>query len=361
MFTKIYYFFGLLFLSFLVSCGEAGVDGTGNGNGGGLGGGGSSSTKSAATFSQDLALTSRSALKDWLRTPGMQGIENEKMHLNLVYSGHKGANGLATYQGEFSVRYTAVNSDGRKQNIEYVFETGEEQKDTQYNYVYLDDDGSFTWKAFFQDEYGSILIILTQGKNKADECSKSDGCLEEVLFSIANGAVYYRNWPPRGQAELSDKKCWLLWGGPYDCRTWKSGRGINIKKTKWPDGTAANLSGNRSWCFDEFGKKQKPCNQYKYKRLGTFKDLDLKILFRIDPNVISSYKTSSKNLLAIKNSGKILTGVSSIVKNKNTRKLSSVNKNKITNLVPKILLVTLSIIFIGLLLIVFFKRKEKTQ
>lgn len=357
MFTKMSYFFGLVFVFFLTSCSGYETNGVREN----ISGGTSSISKNAASFSQTLELVSTQELQNWLGI-SFKAASNTRLHLNLQDSGNISPEGNATYKGSFSISYTEEFHSGRVESNEQILTTGDNPEDTQYNYVYLDTEGNFTWKAFFQDEFGSILVILTQGQ-RPDECSENDGCNNQVFFSMANGAIYYRNWPDRGQGSLPDKKCWLVTAGPYDCRTWKSRTGIDIDRQVRPDGSAATLSGNagaRGYCYTG-GKKESPCNNIAYTKLATFKDLDFKILFQIDPNLTSANSRPSENLLAIKNAGKTLRGVASVVKNKNARKLSSLRQNQSITLLSKILLITLSFIFIGLLLVVFFRRKEEVK
>lgn len=358
MFIKTGYFTILIFLVLLSSCSSYEVEGIKEN----ISGGSSSVSKDAASFSQDLELSSTTELQKWLGT-SFNAARDAKLHLNLQYSGNRSPEGSATYKGSFSISYIKELHNGEVQSHEYVMTTGDTQSETQYNYVYLDEGGNFTWKAFFQDEFGSLLIILTQGQ-KADECSENDGCDNEVFFSMANGAVYYRNWPDRGQSSLSPTRCWLVTSGPYDCRTWKSGSRIDIDKAVEPDGSAATLyKGNgsvRPYCYTN-GQKESPCNNIAYTKLATFKDLDFKILFEIDPNLTSAKLKPSSSLLAINKKGKVLTGVASTRKTNTSRSLSSVKNNKIRTILPVVLLISLSLIFMSLLLVVFFRKKEDME
>ncbi|MBE8163209.1 MAG: hypothetical protein HAW63_04400, partial [Bdellovibrionaceae bacterium] len=278
------YLLGFVFL-FFTACSGYETDGVRSE----IGGGHSSVQNNAASFSQALNLTGTKRLEDWLGV-SVQEAKDTKLHLNLQYSGHRNTEGSATYEGEFSISYQETSGTGEKINRELVLDTGSTEKETQYNYVYLDKEGQFTWKAFFQDEFGSILIILTQGE-KADECSASDGCDNQIFFSMGNGTVYYRNWPTdRGQAFLPEPNCWLVTAGPYDCRTWKTDKGIDLDKAVFPDGSAGTLSGRagaRGYCYRN-GKRTSPCDNIAYTKLGTFKDLDFKILFQIDPDLASA-------------------------------------------------------------------------
>lgn len=351
MFMNIGYFFGLVFLFFLSSCSSYETEGIKENITGGT-----SNSKDAASFSQKLDLTSTGELQNWLGT-SFYSATNAQLHLNLQSSGHTSPEGSITYKGSFSISYTKESSSGEKEYTEHIMETGDSLEETQYNYVYPDESGNpangepqkYVWKAFFQDEFGSLLVILTEGE-KVDECSSSDNCEEEVFFSLVNGAVYYRNWPAnKGQGPLPPKKCWLVATGPYDCRTWKSGSKIDLARAVEPDGTAARFDKRGTYIYNE------------YVKLGTFKDLDAKVLFQIAPTLISFSPKPSSSLLAIKNKGKILRGVASVETGKSSRKLSSVKKKKNIQWLPSILLIALSLAFLGLLLTVFFKRNKELQ
>ncbi|OFZ12050.1 MAG: hypothetical protein A2Z20_07410 [Bdellovibrionales bacterium RBG_16_40_8] len=91
---------------------------------------------------------------------------------------------------------------------------------------------------------GAVILVIDSTNDLGDGSGPTSG----------NGSVWFKNYIgqyPMGP--LPSTNCWFISSGPYDCRSWKSGNGVNTKKSIYPDNG--------------------------YVKLGTFVGLDMKKAF----------------------------------------------------------------------------------
>jgi hypothetical protein len=102
------------------------------------------------------------------------------------------------YYGEFSV------GEGKNTNCSNCQNNGDYE--AAYNY-WTTINGKRTFMAYFQDQYGSIILALEDSINSGDA---SGG-------SILSGRVYYRNFAQSIYPQSPYRKCWYITSGPYAC------------------------------------------------------------------------------------------------------------------------------------------------
>jgi hypothetical protein len=83
--------------------------------------------------------------------------------------------------------------------------------------------------------------------------------------STANGSVWYKNFTGTGPIDgpIPGTSCWFISAGPYDCRAWIDGSGVN---------TLGGL-------FPTVGASSTNASPNIYQKLGTFSGLDLSNAF----------------------------------------------------------------------------------
>jgi hypothetical protein len=89
-------------------------------------------------------------------------------------------------------------------------------------------DGSPWWKGFFQDSYGAIVVVIDS------TLSTGDGSISDLV----GGRIYFQNFCrtlPCNPYQGSQKMCWDITAGPYDCRTFISGDSVALSSSKYPN------------------------------------------------------------------------------------------------------------------------------
>lgn len=130
------------------------------------------------------------------------------------------------------------------------------KSEAEYN-QWFTKDGKRVFHGFFQDQYGSIVLVIDNSSGNGDG----------GLPQYASGEVWFKNfgqqncaYPPIGATSpcgQSALKCWFIEVGPYDCRTFMSGGTVVTNSAIYP--STAN----------------------GYTRLGKFADLEIKKAFNI--------------------------------------------------------------------------------
>ncbi len=128
------------------------------------------------------------------------------------------------------------------------FDNSSTENSNKYNRWYTDKtSGKRVFKAFFQDEEGPIILIIDKVNTVGDGQAPKSG----------SGSLWFKRFSG-AQASQPNTVCWIISLGPYDCRPWKSGRGIDIERAINPDNG--------------------------YRKLGTFSGLDLTKALDGDPD-----------------------------------------------------------------------------
>ena len=165
------------------------------------------------------------------------------LNVNLVRrgNGYGGRITLGYYDGSTYHEGVFVNGD------EYVFWSTSLESAAKYN-VWFEKNGNEYFHGFFQDRVGGFIIVI--------EGFESLGDGEPPIN--ARGSLWFKNFslvqsPYVLEPFLPPTHCWLISTGPFDCRTWKSGKGVETTALIHPiDG---------------------------YKKLGTFSGLNINDAF----------------------------------------------------------------------------------
>ncbi len=162
-------------------------------------------------------------------------ISNVMINLNLVRFGN-------SYGGTTTLRYKYQNT-----TFEGFFTAGHRAEATQYNIWFKKNDKN-VWHGFFEDFMGGLIVVLHKTASLDDGFQVGDK---------VGGTVYFKNFVKTG-APHPPTYCWFVSIGPFDCRAWKEGDGVNTTKAvhpQTPDG---------------------------YTKLGTFSDLNVFNAFNDD-------------------------------------------------------------------------------
>ncbi|MCB0421739.1 MAG: hypothetical protein KDD61_12135 [Bdellovibrionales bacterium] len=150
----------------------------------------------------DLDIVSLSVMSDYTARP-MNNPQDIKVNINL----EKRGNGFG---GVVTITYT---ENGNR--YEGYFTSGSEAHDNRYN-IFFTKQGKTVWHGFFEDYFGGMIVVID------DVIDLGDGD-DQIL---AAGSVWFKNFGLT-YAPHPPTHCWNVSLGPYDCRSWKSGEGVN--------------------------------------------------------------------------------------------------------------------------------------
>lgn len=137
------------------------------------------------------------------------------------------------------------------------------EENNKYN-VFIVKNGQEAYHGFFQDAYGSIVLVVDNLNDLGDGAGAT----------TANGSVWVMNFPQQyGSAypqygPQSPTSCWFVKYGPYDCRTWKTSNGVNTDEAIYP------YLENQTSTWD------KP-KSIGYKKVGEFTNLEVQKAFNL--------------------------------------------------------------------------------
>lgn len=137
------------------------------------------------------------------------------------------------------------------------------EENNKYN-VFITKNGQEAFHGFFQDAYGSIVLVIDNLNDLGDGAGAS----------TASGSIWVMNFPQQygysypSLGPLSPTSCWFVKYGPYDCRTWKTDNGVNTDEAIYPylENTAS------TW--------DKP-KSIGYKKVGEFNNLEINKAFNL--------------------------------------------------------------------------------
>lgn len=78
-----------------------------------------------------------------------------------------------------------------------------------YNY-WFDFQGKVVFNGFYQDQYGAIVLVVDNYINQGDAQGTT----------TLSGSVYFRNFPQSFAPQSTERNCWYVYMGPYDCRSY---------------------------------------------------------------------------------------------------------------------------------------------
>lgn len=149
----------------------------------------------------------------------MNNPQNIRLNLNLTKSSG------GTFGGVATITYV----DGGYAYQGY-FTAGTSAEATKYN-RWFDYGGQRVWHGLFEDFIGGIVVVIDNVIDLGDGQGAQDTVAGTVWFK--NFGLTYAPHPPT--------YCWFVSLGPYDCRPWPDGRGVNTYADKNPGGGYVQL------------------------------------------------------------------------------------------------------------------------
>lgn len=96
------------------------------------------------------------------------------------------------------------------------------------------------WKAIYQDSYGAVVLIIDRYLGLGDGNAQ-----------LLGGSIYFQNFPqvrypysPYAPYQGSEKMCWDITLGPYDCRTFLVGSDVVMSSSLYPNNKGPNALQN---------------------------------------------------------------------------------------------------------------------
>lgn len=185
----------------------------------------------------ELNIVDASTLSEFAKWP-LNNPTNAKVKISLPY---KNGN---TYGGSLSVSFQDSGY-----YVSSPFTTGSTAEDTQFNY-WMTMSGKSVFRAFFEDQgrpfkkiSGGLVLVIDETNDLGDGATDP----------LASGSVWFLNFED-SSASQTDKRCWFVVKGPYDCRAFLAGMGAHI----YPEMRTLTTG-----------------YQPGYKKLGTFTNLNL--------------------------------------------------------------------------------------
>lgn len=124
--------------------------------------------------------------------------------------------------------------DGRYGAYTYGCQPG--RTNAQFN-GWVNQGGQSVWKGFFQDQYGAIVVVVDK------MLSQGDGQPGNIL----GGSIWFQNFSrayPNAPYQGSNKMCWEITMGPYDCRSFLVSGNVQMASSFYPNNKGPNASMN---------------------------------------------------------------------------------------------------------------------
>ncbi len=223
--------------------------------------------------SAPITVTSESTFEDFrLGEPvnSMDDIEDLRVYVKLSKTGSN------YYGGDVTIAYWDRGRERPERKIEFSSGSGGNAK---YNVWFRKNNRDY-YHGFFQENYGAIVFVID---SVTPVVQNPDSPTTNVLYSGSIWVMQFRTtFRGRNSCNNQDqkyvfdhnkylssigeetiptlaeknRKCWFLTTGPYDCRTWRNGKGVNTFKAVNPDDQC-------------------------YSKMGTFQGLDILKAFNV--------------------------------------------------------------------------------
>jgi hypothetical protein len=79
---------------------------------------------------------------------------------------------------------------------------------SHYNYWFVN-NGKTVFTGFFQDPYGAIVLVIDSAINLGDGQGNS----------TVSGSIWFKNFAYSFAPQSTERNCWFIYMGPYDCRS----------------------------------------------------------------------------------------------------------------------------------------------
>ncbi|OQW53680.1 MAG: hypothetical protein A4S09_07185 [Proteobacteria bacterium SG_bin7] len=195
-----------------------------------------------------LNVVSASTLSDFAKWP-LNNPTNVKVKISLNDLGAPSSGAATRYGGSLGISF-----EDSGYYASSPFTTGGSQSDAMYNY-WMVKSGKSVFRAFFEDQgrpfkkvSGGLVLVIDESNDLGDGATDP----------LASGSIWFLNFEDSG-APQTDKRCWFVSLGPYDCRAFLDGNGsINMGTRIFPEMRTLTTG-----------------FQPGYKKLGTFTNLNL--------------------------------------------------------------------------------------
>lgn len=156
----------------------------------------------------DFSPVSLEEFNSYVATHPLNYPSNFKLTVNL-----KDVSG-GRYAGEVKISYNDSGKlfqgvfkagDGVNPTIQNGYDNG--VYESEFNRWFVS-NGLPVFSGFFQDNYGSIVLVVENSIEQAD--GQGPGVL--------SGSVWYRNFAQVFAPQGPMRKCWFIYSGPYNCR-----------------------------------------------------------------------------------------------------------------------------------------------
>lgn len=161
--------------------------------------------------SADFNIVSPGTLQDYAGHP-IYNPSNFKIEVNLTpYTN--------SYGGTVTISYYDNGVTYQEQ-----FTSGHSADETKYN-RFVTVGGTKVWHGFFEDYLGAIVIVIDKSVGLGDG---------DTSDTTASGSIWFKNFGAT-YAPHPPTWCWFVSLGPYDCRAWPEGRGVNTSESIYPN------------------------------------------------------------------------------------------------------------------------------
>lgn len=183
---------------------------------GGGGGGGSTADSNSVAF----VPTSFDIFNTYVATHPLNNPSDYKLTVDLTAdsSGRSYGSVRISYMDN-GQKYEGVFSSGSGDNPYLKYADGNGLKEYHYNY-WFKSGGKTVFNGYFQDQYGSIVLVVDSVVNQGDGQGGS----------FVSGSVWFMNFPTLQVPQGPLRKCWFITQGPYNCRT----EALNYKNAVYP-------------------------------------------------------------------------------------------------------------------------------
>jgi hypothetical protein len=172
-----------------------------------------------APFTFDSVAT----LNTYVQVHPVNNPQNMKVNVQLsdLGGGRMGGNVKLGYYDSGNYFIGDFTSGTGVNNVSYQnLTTG--LSEAEYNRWFVS-AGKKVFHGFFQDRYGAVILVVDGGIDLGDGGG----------YSQVNGSVYFKNFQVSSYAQTAEK-CWFIWTGPYECRTFLVGQLINTVSALLP-------------------------------------------------------------------------------------------------------------------------------
>lgn len=126
--------------------------------------------------------------------------------LSLVENGRYGGSVKISYLDN-GQQYTGTFSAGMGRNYSHKSLKDSDMLESEFNRWFII-NGKYYFSAFFQDNYGAVVLVLDNYVNQGD--AQGGGTV--------SGRIYYKNFAQSYYYQSTYRNCWYIRSGPWNCR-----------------------------------------------------------------------------------------------------------------------------------------------